>query len=60
MQFSYEALRDGHFVDGPRGNSTGQFDPARWTAMEQQLADLKLIPKPLDPTIAYTTRFIPQ
>jgi len=60
MQFSYEALRDGHFVDGgalPTGK-LGQFTPERWTAMEQQLADLKVIARPIDPASVYTLQFL--
>jgi NitT/TauT family transport system substrate-binding protein len=61
MKFSYEALRDQHFIAGgaPNGADLGRFDPARWTSMYQQLLDLKVIQKPFDPTIAYTMRFMP-
>ena len=31
---------------------------ARWSTMYQQLLDLKVIQKPIDPTTAYTTRFL--
>jgi NitT/TauT family transport system substrate-binding protein len=56
MQFSYEAIRDGHFVDGQ--NTLGQLDPQRFTAMAQTLLDLKVIPYPIDPTTTYTTQFL--
>jgi hypothetical protein len=61
MKFSYEGLRDQHFIAGeaPNGSDLGRFDPARWTSMYQQLLDLKVITKPFDPTIAYTMRFMP-
>ena len=61
MKFSYEGLRDQHFIagDAPNGADLGRFDPARWTSMYQQLLDLKVITKPFDPTIAYTMRFMP-
>jgi NitT/TauT family transport system substrate-binding protein len=61
MKFSYEALRDQHFIAGgaPNGADLGRFDPARWTSMYQQLLDLKVIQKPFDPAIAYTMRFMP-
>ena len=36
----------------------GDFDPARWSKMYQQLVDLKLIQHPIDPTTAYTTQFV--
>ena len=61
MKFSYEALRDQHFIagDAPNGADLGRFDPARWTSMYQQLLDLKVIQKPFDPAIAYTMQFMP-
>lgn len=58
MQFSYEALRDQHFIDGG-GPDLGKFDPARWANMYQQLLDLKLLSKKFDPTSAYTLQFLP-
>ena len=53
MKFSYEALRDQHFIagDAPNGADLGRFDPARWTSMYQQLLDLKVIQKPFDPAL---------
>jgi NitT/TauT family transport system substrate-binding protein len=61
MKFSYEGLRDRHFIigDAANGADLGRFDPARWTSMYQQLLDLKVITKPFDPTIAYTMQFMP-
>jgi NitT/TauT family transport system substrate-binding protein len=61
MKFSYEGLRDQHFITGDAANGAdlGRFDPARWTSMYQQLLELKVITKPFDPTIAYTMRFTP-
>ena len=49
MQFSWQALRDGHFVTGddPSGAQLGQMDPKRWQTMYQQLLDLKVIEKRL-------------
>jgi NitT/TauT family transport system substrate-binding protein len=60
MAFTYQALKDGHFITGsdPSGNQLGQFDPARWQTMYQQLLDLKIIKKPFDPKIAYTIQFL--
>jgi NitT/TauT family transport system substrate-binding protein len=58
MKFSYEGLRDQHFITG-EGDNLGRFDPARWTSMYQQLLDLKVIQKPFDPATAYTLQFIP-
>ena len=58
MRFSYEGLRDQHFITG-EGEQLGRFDPARWTSMYEQLLDLKVLQKPFDPATAYTLRFIP-
>ena len=62
MQFSYEALRDQHFITGddPTGKDLGRFDPARWNSMYQQLLELKVIEKPFDPATAYTLQFTPK
>ena len=62
MKFSYEALRDQHFIAGeaPNGADLGRFDSARWASMYQQLLDLKVIKKPFDPTTAYTLQFMPK
>jgi NitT/TauT family transport system substrate-binding protein len=54
MQFTWQALKDGHFIDGGNPANTGHMDPARWTAMYAQLSDLKLIAHPIDPASAYT------
>ena len=59
MQFTWQQLRDGHFVagDDPSGAQLGQFDPKRWSTMYDQLTDLKVIQKPFDPVTAYTLQF---
>lgn len=59
MQFTCQALKDGHFIypdDDP--SKAGDFDPARWSQMYQQLVDLKLIQHPIDPATAYTMQFV--
>jgi NitT/TauT family transport system substrate-binding protein len=60
MTFSWQGLRDGHFVagDDPSGAQLGQMTAARWTTMYNQLLDLKVIDKPFDPTTAYTLQFL--
>jgi NitT/TauT family transport system substrate-binding protein len=60
MQFSWKALRDGHFVagDDPSGAQIGQMDPKRWQSMYEQLLDLKVIEKTFDPSTAYTLQFV--
>jgi NitT/TauT family transport system substrate-binding protein len=60
MQFTWQQLKDGHFVAGedPTGAQIGQMDPKRWATMYEQLVDLKVIDKPIDPATAYTLQFI--
>jgi NitT/TauT family transport system substrate-binding protein len=60
MQFTWQRLRDGHFVAGedPSGAQLGQMDPKRWATMYEQLVDLKVIDKQFDPTTAYTLQFL--
>jgi len=60
MQFTWTQLRDGHFVagDDPTSAQLGQMDPKRWATMYEQLVDLKVIDKPIDPTTAYTLQFL--
>ena len=60
MQFTWQALRDGHFVTGedPSGAQLGQMDPKRWETMYQQLLDLKVVEKAFDPSSGYTLRFL--
>lgn len=60
MQFTWQQLRDGHFVAGedPSGAQLGQMDSKRWATMYEQLVDLKVISKPFDPTTAYTLQFL--
>lgn len=59
MQFTCQALKDGHFIypdDDPA--KAGDFDPARWSEMYRQLVDLKVIQHPIDPATAYTMQFV--
>jgi len=62
MQFSWQQLRDGRFVTGDDagGAQLGRMDAARWSTMYEQLTDLKVITKPIDPASAYTLQFLPQ
>ena len=61
MQFSWRALRDGHFVTGedPRSGQLGQMTRERCTMMYQQLLALGVINKPFDAATAYTLEFVP-
>jgi NitT/TauT family transport system substrate-binding protein len=60
MQFTWQKLRDGHFVagDDPSGAQVGRMDPKRWSTMYEQLTELKVISNPIDPATAYTLQFI--
>jgi len=58
MQFTWQALKDGRFIDDGNPARTGQLDPSRWNEMYRQLTSLGLIQTPLDPTSAYTLQFI--
>jgi NitT/TauT family transport system substrate-binding protein len=60
MQFSWQALRDGHFVTGDDSSGTqlGHMTAERWSTMYDQLLDLKVIDKPFDPSTAYTLQFV--
>ena len=60
MAYSYQALRDGHFVDGSSGAPMGSFDPGRWQTLEQLLLSLGVLAQPVEPTAAYTTAFLPR
>ena len=59
MEFTWKALRDGHFVagDDPGGSQLGQMEAERWNMMYKQLVDLQVIRNPIDPATAYTLRF---
>jgi NitT/TauT family transport system substrate-binding protein len=58
--FSYNALKKGNFITGddPSGAEIGQFDPARWVTMYNQLRALHVLNKEIDPATAYTTQFL--
>ena len=60
MNFTWKALRDGHFVagDDPSGMQLGRMVPERWDTMYKQLRDLKVIDKEIDPATAYTLQFV--
>lgn len=57
MQFTWQALKDGHFVDGGNPANTGHMEAARWSSMYGQLLDLGLIAHPIDPATAYTLAY---
>ncbi len=61
IQFTINALKQGGFVTGPdaSGADIGKMTAARWAATDDQLTALGVVPKPIDPTTAYTLKFLP-
>jgi len=61
MQYTLKALKDGAFITGPdaSGSGIGKMTPERWAATNEQLNALGVIKKPIDPTTAYTLKFLP-
>ena len=59
--YTAQALRDGGFVTGtdPASDQTGHMTAARWQATYDQLKSLGILHAPIDPTVAYTLKFIP-
>lgn len=57
MEFTLQTLRDGAFITS--GTDIGKMAPARWAALNDQLNSLGVIRQPIDPTTAYTTKFLP-
>ena len=61
MRFTVQTLKDQHFVegDGTPESHLGHFTAQRWSAIYEQLLDLKVLAHPIDPASAYTLRFAP-
>ena len=61
MAYTLKALKDGSFVTGPdaSGSQIGKMTADRWAATNAQLTSLGVIRKPIDPTTAYTLKFLP-
>jgi NitT/TauT family transport system substrate-binding protein len=60
MNFTWGALRDGHFVAGDDlgGAELGKMTVQRWDMMYKQLLDLGVIDKQFEPATAYTLQFV--
>ena len=60
VEFSWKALRDGHFVTGDdaSGATIGQMNAERWATLYKQLLELKVIDKEFDPATAYTMQLV--
>jgi NitT/TauT family transport system substrate-binding protein len=61
MQYTVQALKDGDFITGPdkSGADIGKMTAERWKSTNDQLTSLGVIRKPIDPTTAYTLKFLP-
>jgi NitT/TauT family transport system substrate-binding protein len=58
--YSYKKLKEGNFITGEdaSGAQIGQLDPARWQTLYEQLKELHVLNKDIDPKTAYTTQFL--
>jgi NitT/TauT family transport system substrate-binding protein len=61
MAYTLQALKDGSFITGPdaSGSKIGSMMASRWAETGQQLTALGVIHKPIDPTTAYTLKYLP-
>jgi NitT/TauT family transport system substrate-binding protein len=65
MQYTLQALKDGGFITGIPGadpsdahTQIGKMTADRWAQTNDQLAALGVLHKPIDPTTAYTLKFL--
>ena len=61
MQFSVRALKEGNFITGSdtSGANIGRMTAERWSTINDQLTSLGIIKHRIDPTSAYTLKFLP-
>jgi NitT/TauT family transport system substrate-binding protein len=61
MQFTFRALKEGNFVTGAdnSGADIGRMTAERWATINDQLTSLGIIKSRIDPTTAYTLKFLP-
>ena len=61
MDYTLQALKDGSFITGAdaSGAGIGKMSASRWAETNQQLTSLGVIRKPIDPTTAYTLKYLP-
>ena len=62
MQYSWQALRDGHYIEGfaDRGEAIGQMTAARWQAQYDALKQVGVLQSTFDPKEVYTLDFLPK
>jgi NitT/TauT family transport system substrate-binding protein len=61
MQYTFRALKDGNFITGDdtSGANIGRMTPERWATINEQLTSLGIIRNRIDPTTAYSLKFLP-
>jgi NitT/TauT family transport system substrate-binding protein len=61
MKYTLQAMKDGNFITGPdkSGAEIGKMTSERWAATYEQLSTLGILRRPIDPTTAYTLKFLP-
>jgi NitT/TauT family transport system substrate-binding protein len=61
MQYTFRALKEGNFVTGAdtSGADIGRMTADRWATINDQLTSLSIIKNRIDPTTAYTLKFLP-
>lgn len=61
MQYTFRALKEGNFVTGAdtSGADIGRMTAERWATINDQLTSLGIIKNHVDPTTAYTLKFLP-
>jgi len=59
--YTAQALRDGGFITGgdPSNSQTGRMTAVRWRTSYEQLKSLGIPHGPIDPTTAYSLKFVP-
>lgn len=61
MQFTFNALKTGNFITGDdiSGANVGRMTAERWATINDQLTALGVIKNRIDPTAAYSLKFLP-
>jgi NitT/TauT family transport system substrate-binding protein len=61
MQYTFRALKEGNFITGAdtSGADIGRMTADRWATINDQLSSLGIVKHRVDPTTAYTLKFLP-
>ncbi len=62
MQFSWQALKDGHYIEGfaDQGEGIGQFKLERWQKQYGILKQVGVLTTDFDPKVAFTSEYLPK